>query len=130
MTLIDTPGLNDPDAQRTDKNIQIEMIKDLSGRLYDPKQGISSLNLCVMPNAAHRIMDTTVKAMNIMFLMFGSLDERTNDKLHPNYFVVINNVSKYGDDYDPVAVLNDPNYVPQNTSSSLSREQRISDIKI
>ena len=130
MTLIDTPGLNDPDAQRTDKNIQIEMIKDLSGKLYDPKQGISSLNLCVMPNAAHRIMDTTVKAMNIMFLMFGSLDERINVKLHPKYFVVINNVSKYGDDYDPVAVLNDPNYVPQNTSSSLSREQRISDIKI
>ena len=75
-------------------------------------------------------MDTTVKAMNIMFLMFGSLDERINVKLHPKYFVVINNVSKYGDDYDPVAVLNDPNYVPQNTSSSLSREQRISDIKI
>ena len=30
MTLIDTPGLNDPDASRTDKNIFIEMIKNLS----------------------------------------------------------------------------------------------------
>ena len=30
MNLIDTPGLNDPDARRTDKNIHIEMIKNLS----------------------------------------------------------------------------------------------------
>ena len=36
MTLIDTPGLNDPDAKRTDKNIHIEMIKNLSVQLYDP----------------------------------------------------------------------------------------------
>ena len=37
MTLIDTPGLNDPDARRSDKNIHIEMIKNLSLQLYDPK---------------------------------------------------------------------------------------------
>ena len=36
MTLIDTPGLNDPDATRSDKNIHIEMIKNLRIRLYDP----------------------------------------------------------------------------------------------
>ena len=36
MTLIDTPGLNDPDARRSDKNIFIEMIKNLSIPLYDP----------------------------------------------------------------------------------------------
>ena len=30
MTLIDTPGLNDPDARRSDKNIYIEIIKNLS----------------------------------------------------------------------------------------------------
>ena len=35
MTLIDTPGLNDPDATRSDKNIHIEMIKNLRIRLYD-----------------------------------------------------------------------------------------------
>ena len=29
MILIDTPGLNDPDAARSDKNIHIEMIKNL-----------------------------------------------------------------------------------------------------
>ena len=37
MTLIDTPGLNDPNATRSDKNIYIEMIKNLSVPLYDPK---------------------------------------------------------------------------------------------
>ena len=36
MTLIDTPGLNDPDATRSDKNIHIEMIKNLRIQLYDP----------------------------------------------------------------------------------------------
>ena len=30
MILIDTPGLNDPDKRRSDKNIHIEMIKNLS----------------------------------------------------------------------------------------------------
>ena len=35
MILIDTPGFNDPDARRTDKNIHIEMIKNLNVQLYD-----------------------------------------------------------------------------------------------
>ena len=30
MTLIDTPGFNDPDARMSDKNIHIEIIKNLS----------------------------------------------------------------------------------------------------
>ena len=34
-SLIDTPGINDPDAKRTDKNIFIEIIKNLSIQLYD-----------------------------------------------------------------------------------------------
>ena len=29
MTLTDTPGMNDPDAKRSDKNIRIEIIKNL-----------------------------------------------------------------------------------------------------
>ena len=52
MTLIDTPGFNDPDARRSDKNIRIEIIKNLRLQLYDQYQGISSLILCVMPNAS------------------------------------------------------------------------------
>ena len=35
MTLIDTPGLNDPDAKRSDKNTFIEMIKSLGIALKD-----------------------------------------------------------------------------------------------
>ena len=37
MILIDTPGLNDPDQRRSDKNIHIEIIKNLSLQLYDSK---------------------------------------------------------------------------------------------
>ena len=83
MTLIDTPGLNDPDSKRTDKNIHIEMIKSLSMRLYDHEQGISSLILCVMPNASQRITDSTIKGLLSMLFMFNSIDERIDISLHP-----------------------------------------------
>ena len=61
--------------------------------------------------------------------MFNSLDERINVKNHPKYMVVINNVSKYGDNYDPKVVLQNPDYVPQLTGSNLSVQQRITDFK-
>lgn len=35
MTLIDTPGLNDPETGRSAKNINIEIIKSLSNQLKD-----------------------------------------------------------------------------------------------
>ena len=53
-----------------------------------------------MPNASQRITDTTIKALNSMFFMFASLDERIDVASHPKYHIVINNVSKFGDDYD------------------------------
>ena len=37
MTLIDTPGFNDADIQRQDKNIMIELIKTIRPMLYDEK---------------------------------------------------------------------------------------------
>ena len=94
MTLIDTPGLNDPDAARTDKKIYIEMIKNITELLYDKEQGISSLTLCVLPNASQRIRDTTIKAMISIFFMFNSLDERIDINQHPKYHIIINNVSR------------------------------------
>ena len=97
MILIDTPGLNDPDARRSDKNIHIEMIKNLSIRLYDPQQGLSSLILCVMPNASQRITDSTIKGMNAMLFMFNCLDARVDISNLPKFHVVINNVSRFGD---------------------------------
>ena len=35
MMFIDTPGLNDPETGRSDKNINIEIIKSLSNHLKD-----------------------------------------------------------------------------------------------
>ena len=52
VSLMDTPGLNDPNAERSDKNIIIEMMKNLGSKLKDPTQGISSLILCVLPDAS------------------------------------------------------------------------------
>ena len=100
MTLIDTPGLNDPETGRSDKNINIEIIKNLSNQLKDHQQGISSLILCVMPNASERITETAIKGMNSMLFMFNSLDERTDITLHPKVHIVFNNVSRYGENYD------------------------------
>ena len=50
-----------------------------------------------MPNASQRITDSTIRAMNSMFFMFNSLDERVDSTLHPKFHIVINNVSKHGD---------------------------------
>ena len=61
-----------------------------------------------MPNASQRITDSTIKGMLSMFLMFNSLDERVDITLHPRYHIVINNVSKYGDNYDIDKVEKDP----------------------
>ena len=76
MTLIDTPGLNDTNSDRSDKNIFLEMIKNVSIYLKDEEQGITSLILCIMPNASQRITLTTIQAILNMFLMLNSLDER------------------------------------------------------
>ena len=129
MTLIDTPGLNDPDATRSDKNIHIEMIKNLRIQLYDQHQGISSLILCVMPNASQRITDSTIKGMNSMFFMFNSLDERIDISLHPKFHIVINNVSKFGDNYDIDKIEKDPDNTENIAAANFANEKRISDIK-
>ena len=96
------------------------MIKNLRLKLYDSTQGISSLVLCVLPNASQRITDTVIKAIRTMFLIYNSLEEEIDVKDHPEYMVVINNVSRYGDDYDPNEVLQNPDYVPPSTGSNLS----------
>ena len=82
-----------------------------------------------MPNASHRIRDTTIKAMNNMFFMFNSLDERTDISKHPAYHIVINNVSKHGEDYDLDKVEKDIDNVHTNSTGDLSIEKRIEDIK-
>ena len=109
---MDTPGLNDPNSERSDKSIIIEMMKNLGAKLNDRDQGISSLILCVMPDASQRIRDTTIKAIVNMFVMFGSLDERADVTLHPKFQIIFNNVSRYGDNYDPLRIKTEPGYDP------------------
>ena len=42
MSLIDTPGFNDSDVNRSDKIILIETIKTLRPMIKNPRKGISS----------------------------------------------------------------------------------------
>ena len=112
LTLIDTPGFNDSDVNRSDKSIFIEMIKTVRPIIRDEKQGISSFVQCIMPNAAHRITDTTIKAMNHILFILNSFSRSTTLKNHPNMLVIFNDVSLYGDDYDPNTIgQNDPNKI-------------------
>ena len=82
-----------------------------------------------MPNESHRLTDTTVKALNNMFFMFNSIDERIDISLHPKFHIVINNVSKYGDNYDFEKIEKDPNDVAINAAAKSMNEKRITAIK-
>ena len=82
-----------------------------------------------MPNASQRITDSTIKGMLSMFLMFNSLDDRFEINFHPKFIIIINNVSKHGDDYDIDAIEKDPTNASINSAASLSVEKRIKDIK-
>ena len=64
-----------------------------------------------------------------MFFMFNSLDERVNISMYPKYHIVINNVSKFGDDYNLEQVEKDTDNTETNANAILSNEQRIADIK-
>ena len=85
--------------------------------------------LCIMPNASQRITDSTIKGLNSMLFMFNSLDERVDISAHPKYHIIINNVSRYGNNYDIDKIEKDPNNPEINTAANLSTEKRISDIK-
>ena len=64
-----------------------------------------------------------------MLFMFNSLDERVDISNHPRFHVIINNVSKYGDDYDLEALEKDPENKEINAKADSQNEKRISDIK-
>ena len=64
-----------------------------------------------------------------MFFMFNSLDERIDITLHPKFSIILNNVSKHGDDYDIDAIEKDPNNSSIDSAVTLSVEKRITDIK-
>ena len=57
-----------------------------------------------MPNAAQRITDTAISAMNLVLFTLNCFKEEINITDHPRLFVIFNDVSKYGKDYDPLIV--------------------------
>ena len=64
-----------------------------------------------------------------MFVMFGSLNEGVDVSLHPKYHIIFNNVSRYGDNYDPNRIKSEQGYDPFKENSGLSKDRRIDDIK-
>ena len=79
-----------------------------------------------MPNASNRITDTSVKAMNSMFFMLNSFDECIDITIHPKFYIVINNVSKFGTTYDPETIEKHPNL---DIDPQLSYENHIFEFK-
>ena len=74
MTLIDTPGFNDVDINKSDKSIMIELINAIRPMLMNEKQGISSFTQCIMPDESDRIRESSIKGMNNILLMLQSFD--------------------------------------------------------
>ena len=95
MTLIDTPGFNDTNAQRSDKKILNELTKIMRPRLYNKKKGISAFIQCIMPDESNRIRKTSIAAMNNVLFLLNSIDPRANIKKHPRLLVIFNDVSKH-----------------------------------
>lgn len=55
MTLIDSPGFNDPNKARTDKAIFMDLINTIREPLKSPEQGITMFIQCIMPDKSDRI---------------------------------------------------------------------------
>ena len=83
MTLIDTPGFNDTDIRRSDKNILIELINTVRPIVTDKNQGITSFVQCIMPDESDRIRQSSIKGMNNMLLALSSFDYDTDITDHP-----------------------------------------------
>ena len=93
MTLIDTPGFNDSDIRRSDKNILIELINTVRPIVTDKNLGITSFIQCIMPDESDRIRQSSVKGMNNMLLALNSFDYDTDITNHPLMMVIFNNIS-------------------------------------
>ena len=93
--MIDTPGLNDTNTDRSDKKILNELTKIIRPRLYDKKQGISAFIQCIMPDNSKRIRNSSIGAMNNVMFLLNSIDPRSNPKKHPRLIVIFNDQSKY-----------------------------------
>lgn len=101
MTLIDTPGFNDPNKARSDKAIFMDLINTLRVPLRSPDKGITMFIQCIMPDESHRIRNSVITSM-MNFLLILSVfhkDTKVEDlkRSHPQMAIVFNNVSKQQD---------------------------------
>ena len=64
-----------------------------------------------------------------MFFMFDSLDERVDIKHHPKFKILFNNVSKYGDYYDPDSIEEDLDFDVERIINEKSIQERIQTLK-
>ena len=94
MTLIDSPGMNDPDKKRTDVQIQIELINTIRTIFTSASQGITSICQCIMPDAGGRIKRSEIESMSRILLSLTSLYEDSDPEKHPKMCIIFNNVSK------------------------------------
>ena len=94
MTLIDTPGTNDPDKKRTDSQIQLELMNTIRALLRETTEGINTFTQCILPDAAGRIKRSAIQSMCTMLLSLTSLYEDADMKNQPRLCVIFNNVSK------------------------------------
>ena len=101
MTLIDTPGFNDPNKARSDKAIFMDLINTLRVPLTSHDKGITMFIQCIMPDKSDRIRQSVITSM-MNFLLILSVfhrDTKVEDlrKCHPQMAIVFNNVSKQQD---------------------------------
>ena len=101
MTLIDTPGFNDPDKRRSDRQIFIDLVNTIRGTLKSPDQGISMFIQCILPDESERIRQSAVMTMLDVFLILSVFNSETKtediQRDHPKIGVVFNHVSKAED---------------------------------
>ena len=101
MTLIDTPGFNDPDRMRSDKHIFMDLINTIRHPLKSPDEGISMFVQCMMPDESDRIRQSAINAMLNLLLILSIFNNKTLlsdiSENHPLIAVVFNHVSKYED---------------------------------
>ena len=100
--MINTPATSNPIGESSDDDRFIEIIRSISIQLNDPNQGISSLIQCIKVNSINKIGLNTVRALMNAFSIFHSLNSKTDIVIHPRYHIIVNDMSKYGKEYDPV----------------------------
>ena len=80
-----------------------------------------------MPNAAHRITDTTINAMNLVLFTLNSFNSQVDIQNHLKLYVIFNDVSMYGDDYDPLTV--EQSKSKEVIDALISKEKRVVEYK-